>query len=181
MTSGSADQPGTSPEPVSPERVAVGHANAPWGVRGHVKITPLTNNPERLATGALVYVNGVQRRIVDTRSPSGYPVVQFEGVVNREGAEALRGATIEIDEADLAPLPEGEYYIHDLVGLRVLTIDGDEVGILDDVLQTGSNDVYVVKRPGEKDLLVPAIDGVVGDINLDAGTLEIVPVAGLLD
>ncbi|MEX2374511.1 MAG: ribosome maturation factor RimM, partial [Dehalococcoidia bacterium] len=87
----------------------------------------------------------------------------------------------EIDEADVAPLPEGEYYIHDLIGLRVITLDGDELGILDDVLQTGSNDVYVVKRPGEKDLLVPAIDGVLGDIDLEAGTLVIIPVAGLLD
>ena len=176
MTSGPEDEPDT---PAG--RVAVGHANAPWGVRGHVKVTPLTANAERLKVGAMVYVRGVLRRIVDAKHPSGYPVLQFEGLTDRDGAESLRGAYIEIDEADLQPLPEGEYYIHDLIGLRVVTSDGDEVGTLEEVLQTGSNDVYVVRRPGQKDLLVPAIDGVMGDVDLAARTLTIEPVPGLFD
>ncbi len=165
----------------TPERVAVGRANAPWGVRGHVKITPLSNNPTRLEPGAVLYVEGVARRIVDVRHPSGYPVVQFEGVTDREGAEALRDALLEIDEDDLPPLPEGEFYIHDLIGLRVITTAGDELGVLDDVLQTGSNDVYLVKRRGQPDLLVPVVDGIVGDIDLEAGTVTVEPVPGLLD
>ena len=180
MTSSPEDPPGAQPG-ASPDRVAVGHANAPWGVRGHVKVTPLTNNPERLAAGAILYVDGVQRRIVDARRPSGYPVVQFEGITDRQGAESLRDALIEIDEAELPALPEDEYYVHDLIGLRVITSAGDEVGVLEDILQTGSNDVYVVRRPGQSDQLVHAIDGVVGDIDLDEGTVMIEPVLGLLD
>jgi len=176
MTSGPQDEPGTPTE-----RVAVGLANAPWGVRGHVKVTPLTANPERLTAGAIVFVAGIPRRIVDVRHPSGYPVVQFEGFTNREGADSLRDAVIEIDEAELPELPEGEYYVHDLIGLRVLTTAGEEIGVLDDVLQTGSNDVYLVKRPGQKDLLVPAIDGVLVDVDLEARTVTIEPVPGLLD
>jgi 16S rRNA processing protein RimM len=169
----------TSPDGDAEERVAVGRANAPWGVRGHVKVTPLTDNPERLAAGSVVFVAGIERRIVDVRRPSGYPVVQFEGVVDREGAESLRDALIEIDEADLPTLPEGEYYVHDLVGLRVVTTSGDEIGTLEEVLQTGSNDVYLVKRPGQKDVLIPAIDGVVIEVDVVTGTLTIEAVPGL--
>lgn len=168
-------------EPHEEERVAVGRINAPWGVRGHVKVTPFTSNPERLARGSRVYVDGVLRQVREVKHPRGYPVVLFEGVTSTEAADRLRNALIEIDEEDLPDLPEGEYYVHDLIGLRVLTSDGAELGTLEDVLETGSNDVYVVKRPGAKDLLVPAVDGVLLDIDLQAGTATIEVVPGLLD
>ena len=174
----------TSPAPEHterPERVAVGRINSPWGVRGHVKVTPFTDNPERLAVGSRVYVDGTLRAIRDVKSPRGFPCILFEGVTGTEGAERLRDTLIEIDEADLPALPEGEYYVHDLVGLRVVTSDGTEFGEIAEVLETGSNDVYVVRRPGEKDLLLPAIDGVLLEVNLDAGTAVIEVVPGLLD
>ncbi len=169
------------PAPEHPERVAVGRINSPWGVRGHVKVTPFTDNPERLAVGSRVYVDGELRQIRDVKSPRGFPCVLFEGVSGTEGAERLRNTLIEIDEADLPTLPEGEYYVHDLIGLRVVTSAGDEFGTIVEVLETGSNDVYVVRRPGEKDLLVPAIDGVLLEVNLEAGTATIEVVPGLLD
>lgn len=165
----------------APERVAVGRINAPWGVRGHVKVTPLTNNPERLAEGERVYVAGEPREIRDVRRPRGYPVIRFEGIDTPEAADRLRGALLEIDEADLPPLPEDEYYVHDLVGLAVVTTRGEQVGTLEDVLETGSNDVYVVKRPGRKDALIPAIQGVLIEVDLDAGVVTIEAVPGLLD
>ena len=173
--------PDAPPAPEHPERVAVGRINSPWGVRGHVKVTPFTDNPERLAVGSRVYVDGTLRAIRDVKSPRGFPCVLFEGVTGTEGAERLRNTLIEIDEADLPALPEGEYYVHDLVGLRVMTSDGTEFGEIAEVLETGSNDVYVVRRPGEKDLLVPAIDGVLLEVNIDAGTATIEVVPGLLD
>jgi 16S rRNA processing protein RimM len=174
-------EPDASPAPEHPERVAVGRINSPWGVRGHVKVTPFTDNPERLAVGSRVYVDGTLRAIREVKSPRGFPCVLFEGVTGTEAAERLRNTLIEIDEADLPALPEGEYYVHDLVGLRVVTSDGTEFGEIVEVLETGSNDVYVVRRPGEKDLLVPAIDGVLLEVNIDAGTATIEVVPGLLD
>jgi 16S rRNA processing protein RimM len=164
-----------------PERVAVGRINSPWGVRGHVKVTPFTDNPERLAVGSRVYVAGELRQIRDVKSPRGFPCVLFEGISGTEGAERLRNTLIEIDEEDLPALPEGEYYVHDLIGLRVITSAGDEFGTIAEVLETGSNDVYVVRRPGQKDLLVPAIDGVLLDVDLEAGTATIEVVPGLID
>ena len=162
-------------------RVAVGVINAPWGVRGHVKVTPMTENADRFARGTQVYVGGEASRIADVRHPRGFPVVLFDGVNSVEAAEQLRGRLIEIDEALLPDLPEGEYYIHDLIGLAAVTPDGAPLGTLDDVLKTGSNDVYVIKRTGKPDVLVPVLDGIVGEIDLAARTVVIIPVPGLLD
>ena len=176
-----AESPGRTAQPESPDRVAVGRINAPWGVRGHVKVTPFTHNPERLTVGSRVYVAGELRKIRDVKSPRGFPVILFEGIAGTDAANRLRDTLIEIDEADLPPLPEGEYYIHDLIGLRVVATSGEELGTIEDVLETGANDVYVVKRPGQKDLLVPVIDDVVLGVDLEAGTATIEVVPGLLD
>jgi 16S rRNA processing protein RimM len=163
------------------DRIAVGRINSPWGVRGHVKVTPLTHNPERLAVGSRVLVAGVPRKIKDVKSPRGFPCILFEGITSTDAANRLRDALIEIDEEELPALPEGEYYVHDLIGLRVLTTTGEELGTLDDVLETGANDVYLVKRPGQKDLLVPVIDDVVLSVDLEAGTVTIEVIPGLIE
>lgn len=113
--------------------------------------------------------------------PQGYPIVRFQGYPDRSAAERLRDTLIEIDEADLPPLPEGEYYVDDLVGLDVVTIEGEAVGSLTEVLGTGANDVYVVTRPGKKDALIPAIGDVVISVDLEAKRMVIDAVPGLLE
>jgi len=165
----------------SVERVAVGRINATWGVKGHVKVTAMTDNPTRIATGARVYVDGVPRIITDVRYPRGYPVVLFQGFNSANDAEALRNAIIEIDEAELPELPEGEYYVHDLIGLSVVTTDGRDLGRVTDVLRTGSNDVYVVHQHGRRDVLIPALEGVLLDVDLSEGRMVVEAVPGLLD
>jgi 16S rRNA processing protein RimM len=163
------------------DRVAVGLINGTWGVRGHVKVTAMTDNPGRIVNGARVFVQGLPRTIKEVRHPRGFPVVLFDGVHRPEDVDALKGAIIEIDEEALPALPEGEFYIHDLIGLAVVTTEGEALGVVDDVLRTGSNDVYLVKRPGAKDVLVPAIESVVLEIDLKAGQITIDAVPGLLD
>ncbi len=161
--------------------MAVGRINSLWGIRGHVKVTPMTENPERLVKGARVYVAGILQVIQDIRYPRGYPVIQFQGITTTDAAEELRGALIEVDEEALPPLPEGEYYVHDLLGLSVSTSDGRDLGRVEDVLKTGSNDVYVVRRPGERDVLIPALEGVLLGVDLEAGRMVVEAIPGLLD
>jgi 16S rRNA processing protein RimM len=163
------------------QRIAVGRINSTWGLRGHVKVTPLTSNPERFAVGATLIVNGEPRKVVDLNTSQGYPIVKFEGFPNATAAHALRGAVIEIDEAALPPLPEGEYYLHDLEGLDVVTREGEAIGTLAQVLTTGANDVYVVRRPGKPDALLPAIPDVILSVDLEAHRMTIEPMPGLLD
>lgn len=146
-----------------------------------MKVTPYSSNADRFAVGAVLYVQGEQRRIVDLNTSQGYPIVKFDGYPDATAAEALRGTLIEIDEADLPPLEEGEYYRHDLLGLRVVSTTGETLGTLADVLTTGANDVYVLRREGKPDALIPAIPDVVRSVDLDTRTMTIEPMPGLID
>jgi 16S rRNA processing protein RimM len=163
------------------QRIAVGRINSTWGLRGHVKVTPLTSNPNRFNPGTTLIVKGQPTTVVDLNTSQGYPIVKFDGYPDATAAESLRGGLIEIDEAALPPLPEGEYYLHDLEGLDVVTRDGEAVGTLIEVLTTGANDVYVIRRAGKPNALVPAIPDVVLSVNLEARTMTIEAMPGLLD
>ena len=168
-------------EPTIPGRIAVGRINGIWGMKGHVKVTALSTNPERLKADSVVLLHGRPTKILEVVSPQGYPIIRFQGYPDRTAAELLRDAIIEIDEADLRPLPEDEYYIDDLVGLEVVTTDGEAIGRLTEVLGTGANDVYVVARPGLRDALIPAIGDVVISVDLEAKRMVIDAMPGLLD
>jgi 16S rRNA processing protein RimM len=161
-------------------RIAVGRINQTWGLKGHVKVTPFTSNPERLATGAELYLAGKQTRVLDSVSPQGYPIMQFAGYTTREAAERLRDEIIEIDENSLPDLPDNEYYIDDLKGLIVVSSTGEEIGELVEVLTTGANDVYVVRRPGDKDVLVPAITDILLNVDLETRRMTIEVIPGLI-
>ena len=159
----------------------MGRINGLWGMKGHVKVTSLSTNPERLRAGSTVLVLGRPTKILEVVEPQGYPIVKFQGFPDRTAAERLRDTYIEIEESELPSLPEGEYYVDDLVGMEVVTSEGEPVGRLTDVLGTGANDVYVVGRPGKKDALIPAINDVVLDVDVTAKRITIQVVPGLLD
>ena len=159
----------------------MGLINSTWGLKGHVKVTPLTSNEQRLIAGAELIVGGQPREVLEVVSPQGYPIVRFRGYNDRTAAETLRGDLIEIEASDLPALPEGEYYVDDLRGLTVVTTEGVKVGTLADVLTTGANDVYLVTRHDERDALIPAIAEVVLSVDLEAGRMVIDPLPGLLD
>ena len=182
-----ADSPNTGTTDASaaqagaPRRIAVGRINGPWGLQGHVKVTPLTSNPQRLQPGSELIVDGERRHVLDVASPKGYPCVLFDGYHNRNGAETLKGALIEIEEDELPELAPDQYYVHQLIGLQVVTTDGDHLGSLEDVLRTGANDVYLVKRRKAKDILIPAIADVIVRVDLEAGEMLIDALPGLLE
>ncbi len=169
------------PPEITPGRIAVGRINGIWGMKGFVKVTPLTTNSERLKAGSVVLLLDRPTKILEVVTPQGYPIVRFQGYADRTAAERLRDAYIEIDEADLPPLPDDEYYIDDLVGLEVVTTDGQSIGRLTEVLGTGANDVYVIARPGQKDALIPAISDIVQSVDLAAQRMVIEVIPGLLD
>ena len=100
-------------------------------------------------------------------------------IVTRNDAEALREHDVLIDPQDLPALPAGEYYTHQLVGLQVRRATGEVLGTLGDVLATGSNDVYIVSKTGGGELLLPAIDTVIRQIDLEARVVTVVVPDGL--
>jgi len=167
--------------PARDGRITVGRVGAPWGLAGHVNVTTLSSNPERFRVGAELLVAGVNRRVEALSERRGHPVVRFSDVRDRDGAEALRGAPIEIEGEELPPPPEGWHYVHDMIGLTVTTVGGVDVGELVEVLGTGANDVYVVRDGAGREVLVPATAEVIREVDLARSRLLIDPLPGLLD
>lgn len=166
-------------------RVTVGRIGRAHGVRGAVVVGVRTDEPElRFAKGARLDTDpsGVGPLVVAaTRWHSGELLVRFEGVDDRGAAEGLRGAWLLVDTATIAaPDDPDEFNDTDLVGLSVRTLDGTEVGTVDDVLHP-AQDVLLVKTPDAREIMIPFVKAIVPEIDVRAGVLVIDPPAGLLD
>lgn len=145
------------------------------GVRGAVRVAPVTDFPDHLLTLERVFVvqgrTGRSTRVERAWQAGPHIVLKLAGVETPEEAAALRGATVRIPSTEVHPLPPGRFYIFQIVGLRVRTPEGKALGLVTEVLQTGSNDVYVVRTPDGKDLLLPATDEVIQTIDVAAGQM----------
>ena len=159
----------------SEDRIIIGEVVGVHGVRGAVRVAPVTDFPDRLlGLAEVVLVSGGAARPVrvERSSRSGRVVLmKFQGTGTRGAAEALRGATVEIPARDAVPLPPGQFYTFQVIGLEVRTPEGKAVGRVVDILRTGSNDVYVVRPPEGGEILLPAVDSVVQRIDIGAGEL----------
>lgn len=159
--------------------VAVGRVQRPWGLHGDVKVESLTDFPDRFAPGARLWVAGAERAIERSRSHKGEIYLKLRGIADPDQAATLRGELLEVAEADLHPLPEGDYYHYQLEGLSVRTTDGETLGTVAEVLQPGGNAVLLVRGP-RGEVLVPFIDDVIRRVDLDGGRIEIELIEGLL-
>ena len=161
--------------------LAVARVVGAHGVRGEIRCEVLTDFPERLKKTPRLYAGDSHTPLVVERARLHGPgaILKIEGVDSRDDAQRLRGQTLSVPEAEAVRLSEGAYFWHQIIGLRVRTIDGQELGTVTEILQTGSNDVYVV-RDGPREVLVPAIRDVVKAIDLSAGEITIELLEGLL-
>jgi len=159
--------------------VAVGRVLAPRGLDGEVKVAPLTNREELLAAGQEVWVLDTRRRIEGARWLKGQAYLKLSGIDSTEAAETLRGQLLSLPEALLEPLPEGHFYRFQIVGMQVYDGGGRHLGEVREVLATGGNDVYVVQGP-QGEILVPAIDDVVKEVDVGAGRMVVEPMEGML-
>jgi 16S rRNA processing protein RimM len=108
-------------------------------------------------------------------------VLKLEGIDDANTAESLRDQNLAIPVSELAQLPPDSYYQHDILGLMVITLDGQKLGSIVDIIVTGSNDVYVIKVPDGSQVLIPAIKDVIKQVDLIRRTMYIDPLPGLLD
>jgi 16S rRNA processing protein RimM len=171
--------------------LAVGQIVGVHGLRGELKVESYSDNPERFAAGVTLFLGEALEQVtVETMRPHKTNLlVKLAGIAGREEADGVRGLWFFVPEAEAAALDEGEYWIHDIIGLTVVGDDGRVLGKIVDVLATGSNDVYVVRPEANqaeggrtrRDLLIPAIADVVESVDLAAGELHIRLVEGLLD
>lgn len=167
--------------------MAVGRVIGAHGLTGELRVELHTDFPERFAPGTFVLLGDELRsyKVEGSREHRGMILLVLTGVDNRTAAEELTGEWLFIPESAAMPLPEGEFWVHDIIGLAVVDENGQSVGRVTDVLQTGANDVYII-APAEninrgKELLIPAIAEVVQQVNLAERTMTIRLVPGLID
>lgn len=175
-----AGHPG-SPAAGEPVYLAVGLLRRPHGVRGDILFTVTTDFPERLRPGTLVYFGDDKRgvKITRRRLHNDGLILGFEGISTPEQAARHTGKTVFVRADDRPPLPEGEYYHHQIIGLDVFDETGASLGVVSEILETGSNDVYVVKNLAGRELLLPALEQVVLEIDLERKMMKVHLLPGL--
>ncbi len=155
------------------------------GLKGALRFRPDNPDSETIAKGSRIQLdlNGAAREYeVGNISNLGRGVRRLElvGIADANGAEALTGATLLIDETSLPESKPGEFYYHEVLGCEVRLEDGTRLGVIEEVFSAGANDVWVV-RGGGREVLVPVIEDVVKSMDIPARRMTIVPVPGLLD
>lgn len=147
------------------------------GVRGELKIQPWADSPEFLLGFDAFYIDGKPMRVLSSRVHKSCVIVSLEGVDDVNEAMRYKGKTVYIDRAD-AQLPPGGYFIQDILGAKVVTEDGQEVGLLKEVLDLPGNDVYVVQGP-EREILIPVVPEFVLNTDTAAGVITVRMMEGL--
>ncbi len=167
------------------EYIRIGNIIDAHGIKGEVKIYPITDNNERFLELNYVWVGEDETdlnkfNIDSVRIYNGYPLIKFQEVESRNQAEALRKFGLFVDRSNTVKLPEGRYLICDLIGMQVYE-NAVLIGVLEDVMQTGANDVYVVKEIDGKELLLPVIKQCILNVDISKRRIDVCVMEGLRD
>jgi 16S rRNA processing protein RimM len=166
-----------------PEFLAVGRVVRPHGIRGAVKVESGSDLFASINPAMTIYLGETHAAVVVKESRphrSGY-LLFLEGIEDRDQAESLRGEDIYLRFEETDPLPEGVYYQWQILGLEVHTEEGEILGAVDQILETGANDVYLVRRPSGDEILLPAIPEVIREVDLEQDRLVVRLLPGLID
>ena len=151
---------------VREDHVVVGRIRGTRGLRGDLRVEVLTDFPERFAPDSIVYLNNQPVRVLCSEPFKRGLILRLQHVGDRTAAESLVGRYLTVPETDIKPLPDGSYYHFQILGMEVSTEEGERVGEIREIISTGGNDVYVIRREGQKELLIPAIGDVVKKVDV---------------
>ena len=155
-----------------------------FGIKGMVKIKPFTDDINRFDKLKKVYIKNKdgkkEYQIQEVKYRKNMVLMKLEGIDTVEQADLLRQSYLLVNRDDEEPLEEGVYYIVDLIGLEVYTDEGVLLGNVDDIFNTGSNDIYVVKDGKGKQILLPGIPDVIKDVDLEKGKITVHLIPGLM-
>ncbi len=155
------------------------------GIKGEIKVYPHTDDVKRFSDLESVIIDTgkeyIRYEIQNVRYFKNMAILKFKDINNINDIEKYKGSDLLITREQAVPLEEGEYFICDIIGAVVTTDEGEELGIVKDVIQTGANDVYLVKGKDNKEILLPVIPSCVLDINTDEKTVKVHVLPGLLD
>lgn len=177
------DQGAGSPNSSEPVFLAVGRLRRPHGLQGEIVMTVWTDFPERLEPGFQVYI-GEDSKPVHIRSVRWHRkdlLISFDEFAVREDVGLLRNQVLKVRTEDLPPLDDGELYLHQVMGLSVIDdANNKKLGIITEIIETGANDVYVIRDQHDFELLLPAIEPVILDINLNTKEMRVHLLPGLI-
>lgn len=160
--------------------VVVGKVTKAHGLHGEVVVLVFSDNPDRFEPGSVMFFeDGREVRVQASRPNGGRMLVAFDGIVDRNAADALRGITLVVPRSSLPELPDGEYWPHQLEGCEVVTESGRTLGTIVDVIANPTNDLWVAMDAAETETLVPAIREVVIEVDVAAGRVLVRDIPGL--
>lgn len=166
----------------------VGAITTTHGVRGEVKVFPTTDDPKRFKKLKHVLMDAGKKQqelqemeITQVKFFKNLVILKFKGYDNINDVEGFRGRPLYVTRDQAVTCEEDEYFIADLLGLSVVSEEGEALGTITDVLQTGANDVYVVSQPGQKDLLLPAIMDCILEVDMENRSMRVHVLPGLRD
>ena len=153
------------------------------GLKGEVKLNSFAEDDSVFETLKTVFIKKknemLEKQIEKVSYTKNQVVLKFKDCNSIDEAEALRNTYLLVKKEDLGELPEGVYYIADLIGLDVYTEEGELLGKVDDIYSTGANDIYVIKDEEGKERLLPGIDEVIKNIDIDSGKITVNLLEGL--
>ncbi len=157
------------------------------GIKGDVKVIRITDFDERFAKGSKLFwvsKDGSKKLSLEVdghRRHKNVDLLHFKGYESINEVEFLKEGTLQVSEEQLTDLDEGEFYYYEIIGCTVYTVLGEELGKIKEILAPGANDVWVVQRKGKKDLLIPYIEEVVKEVNIEQEKVIIDPMEGLIE
>lgn len=146
------------------------------GIKGEVKITPWADSADFLKKFKTLYIDSRPVKVISSRVHGSFLIAKLEGVEDINAAMALKNKVVFIDRDD-AKLPKGSFFIADIIGANVVSDEGEELGVLDDVMELPSNNVYVVK--GEREILIPAVPEFILSVKPDEGIITVHLIEGM--
>jgi 16S rRNA processing protein RimM len=171
-----------SPPLGEPAFIAVGKLRHAHGVHGEMLMEVYTDFPDRLQPGVILYLGeeDLQLRLIKCRQHGKGLLMTFEGFSSPEEIGQYRNQIVYVKSIDRPPLENGEYYHHQLIGLRVVTRDGKTIGTVTEILETGASDVLLVLPESGPEILIPVVDSFVHEINLDRREITVQLIPGML-
>ena len=149
------------------DKIIIGKLGAVRGLNGELKLIPLTDFEDRFDNLKSVDIDGKTLQVDYVKSIGKNLVIRFNEYTSREAAQKLTGKLMRVDKSEAAPLAEGEYYTFDIIGLEVSDLNGNKLGVITEVLKTGSNDVFAAKNDDGHEILIPALKRVVKKIDIN--------------
>jgi len=175
-----ADNKNTGSPKGEPLYLSVGFLRRPHGIHGEIIMDLRTDFPERMKTGRKVFVGDDHKpmTLASVRPHGAGLLVRFKNIETPEDAGLYRNKWVHVKTKDV-PLPDDQHYQHDLLGLNVVDENGNPLGKLMEIIETGANDVYVVRDDSGKEILLPAIPSVILDLDIERGFLKVHLLEGL--